>query len=66
MATYKIMYNEYMPKPYYIAVKVTTFWQQCSKNYTFKGFAKKAMDRLIERDKQLEMKKYPYVACPND
>lgn len=57
MATYKIMYNENMPKPYYVAVRVTTFWQQCSKHYTLKGYAKRAMDRLIERDKQNELNK---------
>lgn len=57
MAKYKIMYNEHMPKPYYIAVRVTTFWQQCSKNYTLKGYAKRTMDRLIERDKQNELNK---------
>ena len=57
MATYKIMYNENMPKPYYVAKRVTTFWQQCSKYYTLKGYAKRAMDRLIERDKQNELNK---------
>lgn len=57
MATYKIMYNENMPKPYYVAVRVTTFWQQCSKYYTLKGNARRAMDRLIERDKQKELNK---------
>ena len=50
MAKYKIMYNEYMPKPYYIAKRVTTFWQQCSKNYTYKAFAQKALNKLIEKD----------------
>lgn len=50
MATYKIMYNEYMPKPYYVAVRVTTFWQQCSKYYTYKKYAQKALNKLVEKN----------------
>lgn len=47
-----------MPKLYYVAVRVTTFWQQYSKYYTLKGYAKRTMDKLIECDKQLNIKNY--------
>lgn len=46
MTKYKIMYNEYMPKPYYVAKRVETFWIRVSKYYTHKGFAKRTLNKL--------------------
>lgn len=52
---YKIFENKNDAKPYYVAVKVTDFWQQCSKNYFYKGCAQRALNKIIEKDKKLNI-----------